>query len=98
VIVAARDGLYRGGWELLNIGPRRPQARAGPLPVPGLVAANTNRRRNGRAVNQHHARGRTVSLACRRCKRAQPRRRRFLVELAAAASAAGHSNAYLSLG
>ncbi len=97
LVVAARDELYSGGWELINIGPRRPQARPGPRPIRGLVTMNTAAGKHGRAVNQHHARGRSVELACRRCKRRARRQRRALVELAAATSGAGRGDAYLSL-
>jgi hypothetical protein len=90
-----------GRWDLLGIGRRRPSAavRPGPSPLRGIVTESTSREAEGRAINQHHLpQGRSVELACRRCKRRGWRRRRSLYELAEAAKAAGTSNAYLSLG
>jgi hypothetical protein len=94
LMVAALDTR---GWELIGLGQRRPSARPGPKPIPGLVVENTSRRLDGRTINQHHVRGRVVELACRRCKRSGRRRRRVLYELADQARAAGTSDAYLSL-
>jgi len=92
----------RTGRYLIGLGRRRPSAVANrplPRPIPGIVAESTSRGAARRAINQHHLpQGRSVELACRRCKRSGWRRRRKLYELAEQARAAGTSDAYLSLG
>jgi len=95
LVVVARDDW---GWELIALGERYPGAKPLPRPLRGLVTENTSAELGGRTRNQHHLRGRVVELACRRCKRSGRRRRRNLYELADGASAAGRSDAYLSLG
>jgi hypothetical protein len=97
----ARPGL-RDHWELLALGKRRPTRAANtpppppdPPPPPGVVTGMMWQ--GGRTFDQYHPRGRSVELACRRCKRSGWRRRRVLYGVAEVARAAGRSDAYLSL-
>jgi hypothetical protein len=100
---------HRGDhWTLMSLGQRRP-TRAANAPAPpdafrvigstadgGQVTAATTI--GGRTFDQHQPRGRSVELACRRCKRSGWRRRQKLYAVAEQARAAGRSDAYLSLG
>jgi hypothetical protein len=97
----ARPGL-RDHWELIDLGDRIPSraARTKPPPevVDGVTTFPTWFNAGVRTIDQNTARGgRSVELACRKCKRSGWRRRRKLYGVAAAARAAGRSDAYLSL-
>jgi hypothetical protein len=79
-------------WELIALGERIP-TRVANSASPGSPRAWLR----GRTIVEHHPRGRSVFLACRRCKRQGWRRQSKLYGVAEAARMAGRSDAYLSL-
>lgn len=95
----ARGSGLRDHWKLIALGQRRPTRAANTAPPPEVVdgAVTFPAWISGRTFDQHHPRGRSVELACRRCGLSGWRRKQKLYGVAAAARAAGRSDAYLSL-
>jgi len=91
----------RDRWKLIDLGERIPTraANTDPGPPPGLPTQGVSHYSwiSGRTIDQHHPRGRSVELACRKCKRSGWRRRGKLYGVAEAARMDGRSDAYLSL-
>ena len=95
----ARGSGLRDHWELIALGKRVPTRVANTAPPPRVVdgAVRVPAWNSKRTNDQHHPRGRAVELICRRCGRSGWRRKQKIYGVAAAARAAGRSDAYLSL-
>ena len=89
----------RDRWKLIDLGERIPTRAANTAPPPRVVdgVMRVPAWNSSRTIDQHHPRGRSVELACRRCKRSGWRRRGKLYGVAEAARMDGRSDAYLSL-
>jgi hypothetical protein len=100
LVVAVYKDWTRGPWSLVDLGQRRPLRAAltpPPPPDPPVPGFSGQTWIGGRTFDSHQPRGRSIELACRRCKRSGWRRRQKLYAVAEQARAAGTSDGYLSL-